>query len=144
MKAVAIARVREINRLWGEIGETLRTTLPKAIRVGELLTEQKAELAHGEWLPWLKANTSISERTARDYMRFWENRERLKPALSADIQSARKMLAVSKPHQEQRITARIAKVRDMRAALAVRRNPEHPIRHRLAMFLRKLAERIEA
>ena len=47
----------EINRLHAEICQAARATIEKAIRIGELLTEQKAGLKHGEWLPWLKANT---------------------------------------------------------------------------------------
>jgi hypothetical protein len=41
----------EINRLHGEICQAARTTIEKAIRIGELLAEQKAGLKHGQWLP---------------------------------------------------------------------------------------------
>src|SRR5262245_25009399 len=38
---------------------------------GQLLIEAKVQVAHGEWLDWLKANCSgISERTAQGYMRL--------------------------------------------------------------------------
>ena len=99
MKALAIARVKEIRRLHEEIGEALRTTLPKAIRVGELLAEQKAELKHGEWLPWCKANLPFSERTASDYMKFHARRAELKTATVADLPAARKLLTASKPQK---------------------------------------------
>ena len=84
--------VAEIRRLHEEIGASLRLTLDKAIRVGELLSKQKAGLAHGEWLPWVKANCPFAGRTAREYMRFYQRREELKSASLADLSSARKLL----------------------------------------------------
>jgi len=60
----------EINRLHSEICQAARTTIDKAIRIGELLTEQKASLKHGEWLPWLRDKCEIRERTAHLYMRL--------------------------------------------------------------------------
>jgi hypothetical protein len=46
-----------------------RTSVEKAIEVGKLLLEAKAEVKHGEWLPWL-ATTGISARTAQRYMQL--------------------------------------------------------------------------
>jgi vacuolar-type H+-ATPase subunit I/STV1 len=46
------------------------SSLRHAMACGELLIEAKAELnKHGEWLPWLKDNCEMSERTAQAYMR---------------------------------------------------------------------------
>ncbi len=122
-RAVELSRVKEIRQLHAEIGEALRTTLPKAIRVGELLAAQKAELKHGEWIPWLEKNCPFSERTAQDYMRFHARRADLKSAPGADIREARKLLAALPPGGK--ITARPVKVRDMRAALT-KTEPEPP------------------
>jgi len=55
-----------------------RQCLADALEVGRLLKEQKAELGHGEWLPWLKENVSFNVRTAQRYMNLHENRDRLK------------------------------------------------------------------
>jgi 16S rRNA G966 N2-methylase RsmD len=41
-----------------------------AIRAGDALVAVKAQLKHGEWLPWLDANFDGSERTARVYMQL--------------------------------------------------------------------------
>lgn len=42
-----------------------------AVQCGKLLCNQKAEVGHGDWLDWLKANCpDISERTAQKYMRL--------------------------------------------------------------------------
>jgi Protein of unknown function (DUF3102) len=56
----------EINRLHGEICEAARTSIGKAIRIGELLTQTRLTLKHGEWLPWLKENVGFSRQTAED------------------------------------------------------------------------------
>jgi Protein of unknown function (DUF3102) len=41
-----------------------------AINAGRLLIEAKAQLEHGQWLPWLQEHCQVSERTARPYMRL--------------------------------------------------------------------------
>jgi hypothetical protein len=66
--------VSEINQLHIEICDAARTSIQKAVRIGELLTEQKASLKHGEWLPWLKVNVGFSRQTADNYRRIYERR----------------------------------------------------------------------
>jgi hypothetical protein len=78
----------EVNRLHGEICDTARTTVEKAIRIGQLLAEQKGHLKHGEWLPWLDANVTFTDRTARNYLRVFENREQLKLENVSDLAGA--------------------------------------------------------
>jgi Protein of unknown function (DUF3102) len=46
-----------------------------ALAAGDLLLEAKAQLAHGQWLPWLRDHCEISNRTARLYMRLARNRQ---------------------------------------------------------------------
>ena len=64
------ADAKEINRLHGEIMAAVRTTLEKAIRIGELLTERKKKCQHGEWLHWLEANVQMDQKTVWNYMQF--------------------------------------------------------------------------
>src|SRR5690348_11012067 len=45
-----------------------------AMNAGALLIEAKAQLKHGEWLPWLAEHCAIPERTARLYMRLARNK----------------------------------------------------------------------
>ena len=47
----------------------LKSGLERAINAGNLLIEAKAQLAHGQWLPWLAEHCQMSERTAQAYMR---------------------------------------------------------------------------
>ena len=49
-------RIDEIGQLHNEIIGHLKTSLEKAIRIGELLSEQKDSLKHGEFIPWIKDN----------------------------------------------------------------------------------------
>lgn len=50
---------------------TAASALEYAKQAGELLSEAKAQLPHGEWLPWLEAQCpSISARVAQGYMRI--------------------------------------------------------------------------
>jgi len=51
MKEIALNRAEEISKLHNEIHGHLRMSLQKAIRIGKLLTEQKAGLKHGEFIP---------------------------------------------------------------------------------------------
>jgi hypothetical protein len=55
-------------------GEALRSSVAHGIAAGELLLEAKAQMPHGQWLPWLKDNCAMSERTAQLYMRLAKNR----------------------------------------------------------------------
>jgi hypothetical protein len=41
-----------------------------AIAAGRLLAEAKAQLKHGQWLPWLKNHCQVSARTAQVYMQL--------------------------------------------------------------------------
>jgi hypothetical protein len=62
----------EIGRLCKEITEISiragKDALTKAIRIGELLLEQKAKIPHGGWLPWLEETFPYSESTAQNWM----------------------------------------------------------------------------
>lgn len=54
------SRVQEIVALHGEIIGHLKRSLEKAIRIGELLAEQKKTVQHGDWIPWMTANLYLS------------------------------------------------------------------------------------
>ena len=56
-------------------GDALKSSVEHGIAAGELLIEAKAKVQHGQWLPWLRDNCEMSERTAQLYMRLAKNRE---------------------------------------------------------------------
>jgi len=67
--------ISEIVALHAGIITSARTALDAAIRIGQLLTEQKDALKHGEWLPWIEANLPFDRRTATNYMAVYDKRE---------------------------------------------------------------------
>lgn len=81
----------EEHALARQAGESM---LEHAMRAGQALIDAKAQLTHGEWLPWLEANFVASERLARYYMQVASNRQRV-----ADIEepSLRKALEALGP-----------------------------------------------
>lgn len=68
-----------------------RAALQHAIRAGELLTEAKARMVHGEWLPWLEMNFSATPRLAQQYMVLAANTKRV-----SHLGSVREALAAIK------------------------------------------------
>ena len=84
--------LKEIRDLNVEIMGAARTTLKKAIRIGELLSQVKSELPHGECLPWTQ-NLPFSLRTAQHWMGLFANRKDPKFANLANLSQAIKLLA---------------------------------------------------
>jgi hypothetical protein len=78
----------EISRLHKEILSHARASLQNAIRIGEVLSQVKEALKHGEWLPWLEEYAPFAERTARNYVKVFDNRVALKSASVADLGAA--------------------------------------------------------
>ena len=83
-------------QLHNQIIADLKRSLDSAIRIGELLTEQKENLNHGEFGPWIKSNLPFTDRTAQNYMRLYRERDRLKTETVSDLKSAYKLLAEPK------------------------------------------------
>jgi hypothetical protein len=52
----------------------LRRGVEHAMAAGDLLIEAKAQLKHGQWLPWLVEHCAMSERTAQLYIRTAKHR----------------------------------------------------------------------
>ena len=67
------------------VAVALRDSVRHAIVAGELLVEAKAQLVHGQWLPWLRGHCAISERTAQLYMRVAKNRAEIEAQIRNDV-----------------------------------------------------------
>lgn len=66
-----------------------------ALEIGRILNEQKAAMAHGQFLPWLESNvTFIASRTCRRWMQLDRNRSKL--ASVANLSEAYQMLEAPK------------------------------------------------
>lgn len=90
------SRIKEIVTLHEEVSGLLKMSLDKAIRIGELLTEQKATLKHGEWLPWVNENLPFTDRTARNYMKVFRSRHEIKTENVSDLTGAYHLLVAQK------------------------------------------------
>ena len=64
----------KINTEHEAVCEAAVTATQHAIKCGNLLVEAKSELPHGQWLPWIKENCDLSERTTQAYMRLYRTR----------------------------------------------------------------------
>ena len=60
---------RTIDVITGELHVALRRGTTDIVKIGGLLAEAKAQVQHGEWLPWLKNELSMSERSAQKYVK---------------------------------------------------------------------------
>ncbi|NQT03272.1 MAG: DUF3102 domain-containing protein [Planctomycetes bacterium] len=90
------SRKEEIISLHNEISGFLKVSLDKAIRIGELLIEQKAGLKHGEFGRWIATNLPFTDRTARSYMNCYRRRHQLKTESVSDLTGAYKLLRPAK------------------------------------------------
>jgi hypothetical protein len=78
----------EINREHQRCEESAQAAVPHARQAGELLLRAKTSVPRGQWLPWMKAHCSFSERTAQNYMRVareWEGLTGDNPQRVADL-----------------------------------------------------------
>lgn len=111
MTGTAIARIDASNsladlreRLKAEhaaVTTALKTSLTHAMAAGDILIEAKAQLKHGQWLPWLKS-AGLSERTAQRYIRLARHRAAIEanPTRVSDlgIGGALAMLVIRRDH----------------------------------------------
>lgn len=63
------------------------------LQIGKRLLEAKAQLSHGEWLPWLKEKVAFSDRTAQNFMRI--AKEYTNPQLVADLGTSKAILLMA-------------------------------------------------
>ena len=68
--------IHELNILHKNIEGKLKSTVHDAIMAGEILTNVKEKLAHGEFLPWIEKNCIFTRMTASNYMRVYEHKSK--------------------------------------------------------------------
>ncbi|MEJ7804019.1 MAG: DUF3102 domain-containing protein [Candidatus Limnocylindria bacterium] len=67
---VTTSLAADIRREHEAAQQAFASAVEHAVRCGELLAEAKAQVRHGEWLPWLAEHFPASPRTAQGYMRL--------------------------------------------------------------------------
>ncbi len=68
---------QEIHRLYAELRTIGQTAVTKAIRIGQILTTEHAKVKHGDWLLWVESNAPFNARMASNYMRLFENKDKV-------------------------------------------------------------------
>jgi len=91
-----IGRIIECH--YGIIG-SMKQTIDYAIEAGELLTEKKEELKHGDFLPWIKNNIPFSEWTVRNYIKVYIYRNKM--GTLPDLQTAYRQIETIEKQQKQ-------------------------------------------
>lgn len=89
---------RDLEIIEGEIHFYIRQGITAAIEIGERLIEAKAQLKHGEWLPWLREKIGIPERSASRFMQL--ARECPKSAKLADLGVSKALALLALPVSE--------------------------------------------
>ena len=93
-----------INSEHKAVCEAAVTATQHAIKCGVLLIAAKSGLPHGQWLPWIKQNCDLSERTTQAYMRLARRHEELdgeKAQRVADLPVRQAMVAIADHHADQ-------------------------------------------
>lgn len=68
------------------------------LEIGRRLNEAKAQLSHGEWLPWLREKVDIPERSAQRFMQL--SNEYGKSAKMADLGASKALQLLALPESE--------------------------------------------
>ena len=93
-----------INTEHEAVCEAAMTATQHAIKCENLLAEAKSGLPHGQWLPWIKENCDLSERTTQAYMRLARRHEELdgeEAQRVADLPVRQAMIAIADHQAEQ-------------------------------------------
>jgi len=83
-----------INTEHQAVAGAMKRGLEHAINAGKLLTEAKAQLGHGRWLPWLREHCQIPTRTASLYMRLARHADKIGNVADLTVRGAIALLAL--------------------------------------------------
>ena len=89
---------RDIQLITAEIQFFKRQAGQAVYEIGHCLLEAKAQLKHGEWLPWLRDEVAFSEASAQRYMRL--AREYGKSRIVTDLGAGKALELLALPASE--------------------------------------------
>ena len=90
--------IRPIEIITAEIWAYKSQAGAAILEIGRRLIEAKAQLAHGEWLPWLKEKVEFSEATAQRFMRI--AKEYRNPSPVTDLGASKALVLLALPASE--------------------------------------------
>ena len=89
--------VAKIRKMHSELRDTARTSLKKAIHIGELLTKLKQECGHGKWDAFIGDHLKLEARTVQNYMRLYREKDRFKNEIVSDLPLSKAYLILRQP-----------------------------------------------
>lgn len=92
---------RDIGVITAEILLYKRQAGTSILEIGRRLNEAKAQLSHGEWLPWLEHQVEFSEASAQRFMRL--AREYPNPSPVTDLGVAKALQLLALPAEEREV-----------------------------------------
>jgi len=92
------ALAKEVCRHLAASANATQNFLEHALAVGDALIRARAQIMHGEWLPWLKS-CDLGEDTAERYMKLARHRAQLSSARvrNLSLSAALRLIAKAKP-----------------------------------------------
>lgn len=100
-----------IEKAHKEFLESVKTSLDKAVYVGEQLILVKENLEHGKFLGWMEENISFSERTAQKYMRIARKQDVIEEKGAKMISEAYE--SITNPREEENYHKRYQEAEDL-------------------------------
>ena len=100
-QAAGAPAVRDIEVITAEILLYKRQAGASILEIGRRLNEAKAQLSHGEWLPWLEHQVEFSEASAQRFMRL--AREYPNPSPVTDLGVAKALQLLALPAEEREV-----------------------------------------
>ncbi len=145
------AEYRAFEREKKSVVEHAQSGLQHAINAGEMLSEVKASLSHGEFLPWLESNFEGTPRYAQMFMKLEREQEQLntKRISHLSISGALRELEPpeeNKPEREERPTLQDLEtkaneaLRKAREGKAEARTSHRKAQYHMTMWTRELEE----
>lgn len=143
MEMAVAGEVRSITAITDEIIFYKNVGGQAVIEIGKRLIEAKAQLKHGEWLPWLSEKVEFSETSAQRFMQL--AREYGNTSLVGDLGTSKALVLLALPASERENFAsekHIVNGEEKSAAEMSKRELEEAIRQRkLAELERDKAQR---
>ncbi|GBF52088.1 hypothetical protein LPTSP4_36260 [Leptospira ryugenii] len=94
-------KVRMIINLHESVIGGMKNVLQNAMALGEELHKIKENIGHGNWIPWIEKNLPFSERSARNYISIYKNRDSLNRQPIADLKSAIKFISAGSQDEKE-------------------------------------------
>jgi hypothetical protein len=101
------SRIRAEHAAIVEATKAVGSIVQRAMALGDMLAQAKSKLQHGEWLPYLKDNCQLSERTAQRYMAVAGRRKELEETLKDKSATMADFLTLKDMESSSAITAAV-------------------------------------